>query len=322
MPNNDQPWLGVDLGGTNIQAGVMVGDGKLLARDSTKTKAEEGADEVIGRIEKVIAKVLDGAKLKAGEVAGLGIGAPGAIDTNKGVVVKAVNLGWSDYPLAKTLSKKLDLPVLVDNDVNVGTWGAYRAGAAKDFNDVLGIFIGTGIGGGLVLDGKLYHGHHMSAGEIGHTVMCADAPLGRRTLENLASRTSIANQLAALIRASHPSVVTDLTEGDLSKIRSKVLAKAFEQKDPLTVQVITEAARVIGIAIANTITLLSLEAAVLGGGVTEALGKPFAKLVEKSFREHVFPANLGDCPIVASTLGDDAGVIGAAWLARDVLGGK
>jgi len=322
MPKNDQPWLGIDLGGTNIQAGVMVGDGKLLARDSTKTKAEEGSDQVISRIEKVVGKVLDAAKLKPADVAGLGIGAPGAIDVDKGVVIKAVNLGWADFPLGKALSKKLDLPVLVDNDVNVGTWGAYRAGAAKDYQDVLGIFIGTGIGGGLILDGKLYHGHHMSAGEIGHTVVCADAPLGRRTLENLASRTSIANQIAALIRSSHQSVISELTDGDLSKIRSKVLAKAFEQDDPLTVEIVTEAARVIGIAIANTVTLLSLEAAVLGGGVTEALGKPFAKLVEKSFRQHVFPPDLADCPIVASTLGDDAGVIGAAWLARDELGGS
>lgn len=319
MPKEDQPYLGIDLGGTNIQAGVMVGDGKLLATDSVKTKAEGGPDTVLERIEKVIGKVLDDAKLKRKDIAGLGIGAPGAIDVSKGVVIKAVNLGWKDFPLAKALGKQLDMPVLVDNDVNVGTWGAYRAGAARDYNNVMGVFVGTGIGGGLILGGELYHGHHMTAGEIGHVVVDADAPLGRRTLENLASRTSIVNQLTALIRSSHESIITELTDGDLSKIRSKILAKAFEEKDPLTVEVITEAARYVGIAIANTMTLLSIEAAVLGGGVTEAIGKPFAKLVEKAYRQHVFPPELADCPIIASTLGDDAGVIGAAWLARDRL---
>ena len=319
MGKLDQPYVGVDLGGTNIQAGIMVGEGKLLARDSTKTKAEEGDKEVISRIVKVVRKVTDAAGLKHDDLAGLGIGAPGAIDVKKGTVIRAMNLGWTDYPLTKVLDKELGLPIVVDNDVNVGTWGAYRAGAAKDFEDVLGVFIGTGIGGGLVLGGKLYHGHHMTAGEIGHVVVDADAPLGRRTLENLASRTNIANQLAALIRASHPSVITELTDGDLSKIRSKVLAKAFEQGDELTVEVIGNAAKYIGIAIANMATMLSFEAALLGGGVTEALGKPFVKLVEKTYREYAFPETLKQCPIVGSTLGDDAGVVGAAWLARDIL---
>lgn len=319
MAKADQRYIGIDLGGTNIQAAVMVGDGKLLARDSTKTKADQGAEAVIDRIEKVVDKVVATAGINRNDLAGLGIGAPGAINVNDGVVIKAVNLGWEDYPLAKTLKKRLDLPVLVDNDVNVGTWGAYRAGAAQKFSNVLGVFVGTGIGGGLVLGGELYHGYHMTAGEIGHTVVNADAPLGRRTLENLASRTNIVNLLTALINASHPSAITQITDGDLTKIRSKVLARAYESDDALTHRVIADAAHYIGIAIANNVTMLSLEAAVLGGGVTEALGKPFVKLVEASFKEHVFPAELADCPIVASTLGDDAGVIGAAWLARDRL---
>ncbi len=319
MGKQDQHYIGIDLGGTNIQAGVMVGNGKLLASDSVKTKANEGSEAVLGRIEKVVNKITESAGLTRKDIAGLGIGAPGAINVKTGVVIKAVNLGWKDFPLAKTLKQMLNIPVLVDNDVNVGTWGAYRAGAAQKFNNVLGVFVGTGIGGGLVLEGKLFHGYHMTAGEIGHTVINADARLGRCTLENLASRTNIANLLTALIQASHPSDITEITGGDLTKIRSKVLAKAFEQNDELTRQVIADAAHYIGVAIANTVTMLSLEAAVVGGGVTEALGKPFVQMIEQSYRKHVFPSELAQCPIVASILGDTAGVIGAAWLARDLL---
>ena len=309
-------YLGIDLGGTNIQAGVMDAKHKLIARGRTKTKADQGSDTVLERLCKLADEVLDEAKLKRSDVAAAGIGAPGAIDVKTGTVITAVNLRWDHFPLSSKLSKMLDMPVIVDNDVNVGAWGEYKLGAAQGSDEMLAMFVGTGVGGGLVLGGKLYHGVNLTAGEIGHTVVDADAPLGRSTLENLASRTSIVNQLTQLIRANHPSVINDITKGNLSKIRSKVLAEAIEKKDPLTTQIVQQAAVYVGTAAANTVTLLSLPCVVLGGGLTDALGDTWVKMVRASFDQRVFPPELRKCKIVAGTLGDDAGILGAALLAQ------
>ena len=318
MGKNDNPlYLGIDLGGTNIEAGIVDAKGKVLVREETKTKAEGGAKAVLDRIVKVSETLLGDKKVGKGKVEAVGIGAPGAINIQTGTVIEAVNLGWSKYPLKKNLEKKLSLPVVVDNDVNVGTWGEYKAGAGRRHKSLMGIFVGTGIGGGFVLDGKLFHGHHFTAGEIGHTVLVANAALGRRTLENVASRTAIVNNLAALISSNQESLITELVDGDMSKVRSKVLTQALSQEDPLTVRVVGDAARYVGIAIANAVTLLSLDAVVVGGGLTEAMGGTFVAMVREAFDEHVFPAPLKRCKIVASTLGDDAGVIGAALLARE-----
>lgn len=319
MPKEDQPYIGIDLGGTNVAAAVCIGD-KVLSRDKTKTKADQGADAVIKRIEKVVDNVIDTARVSRDDIAGLGIGAPGAINVKKGTVIEAVNLGWSNYPLGDILQKRVKIPVVVDNDVNVGAWGAYKFGAGQGHKSMLAIFIGTGIGGGLIIDGELYHGHYFTAGEIGHTVVNAGGSLGRNTLENLASRTSIANLLAQLIHSSHESVISELTDGDLTRIRSKVISQAVQRNDELTKRVLADAARVIGISIANTVTLLSLSCVVVGGGLTEALSKTWIQQIRQSFEEHVFPPEIKKCRIVASTLGDDAGVVGAAMLARDRLG--
>lgn len=322
MAKNTTPYIGLDLGGTNIQGGIVTPDGKVLVRDSLKTKADQGSDVVLKRIRKVVDCLLEKAELKLDGVAGVGIGAPGTVDATKGVVETAVNLRWTNYPLGATLSKDLKLPVVVDNDVNVGTWGEHAAGAGKGHDDLLGIFVGTGIGGGLVLGGRLYRGALQTAGEIGHTSVLPDAGLGRRTLENLASRTSMVNLLNQLMAANHQSSIRELTNGDPSRIRSKVLAEALRSKDPLTSAVVEQAAHYVGIAIANAVTLLSLRCVVVGGGVTEALKTPWIEQIRASFDKHVFPPQLRKCKVVASSLGDDAGVVGAGLLAHQALSEK
>lgn len=309
-------YLGIDLGGTNITAGVLDGQNKLIARKRAKTKAERGSERVIRRIVKLVEEVTAAAELEPGQLGGLGIGAPGVVDTQRGVVIEAVNLRWSNLPLASRLREAVDLPIFVDNDVNVGTWGEYQLGAGRGYQELLGVFVGTGIGGGLVIQGKLYRGSRHSAGEIGHTILNADGPRGRRTLENLASRTAVVDQLRQLIRANAPSQLLELSEGDLDKIRSKALAKAVAAKDPLTLEVLEQAAAYVGTAIANAVTLLSLPCVVLGGGLTEALGPWWVEQVTQAFAARVFPESLQSCRIVPSGLGDDAGVIGAALLAR------
>jgi glucokinase len=315
MGKSRKLFIGVDLGGTNIQAGVLDGDDRLLSQKKSKTKPEDGAEAVIGRIAAAVQEAVKDAGAAARDIGGLGIGAPGAVDVERGLVVTAVNLRWNNYNLAKHLGRATGLPVTIDNDVNVATWGEYVMGGAE-YPDLLGVWVGTGIGGGLVLGGRLYYGYHQSAGEIGHTVLHADAPLGRRTLENTASRTAITQLLTQLIQSNHDSRISQLVDGDLSKVRSKVIAKALEDGDPLTKEVVRQAARYVGTAIANSVTLLSLPWVVVGGGFTTALGKPWVGWVKEAFEEHVFPCKIKSCRLTASQLGDDAGMIGAALLAR------
>ncbi len=308
------PTLGIDLGGTNIQCGVVI-DGKVASRDGTKTKAAEGSDAVIKRLVKLCDEVLEKASLNRKDIGALGIGAPGSINIKKGEVIKAVNLGWADFPLRDILSKEMGMPVVVDNDVNVGAWGEHQAGAGKGFDDLFAIFVGTGIGGGLVLNNQIYHGTHHTAGEIGHTLLRADAGLGRRSVEDLASRTNIVNLLRQLIEGGRPSIIPELVDGDFSRIRSKVLSQALKKEDPLTMEVAKRAATYVGMAIANTVTLLSLPCVVVGGGATEAMGKLWMGWIREAFDAYVFPTELQSCKIVASTLQDDAGLLGAGLLA-------
>ena len=318
MPDNS-PYLGLDLGGTNIQGGVVV-DGKVIVRDSTKTKSAEGSEAVIKRILKLCDGLVDKADLKKGDIAGLGIGAPGAVDHRSGTVIKAVNLGWEDYPLAKVLGKEVKWPVTVDNDVNVAAWGEYRAGAAKKLKKVdslLAVWCGTGVGGGLVLNDKLFHGARFTAGEIGHTIVRSGAGRGRRTLEDLAGRKNVVELLTRLMQTGHPSAMHDIIDGDFGRIRSKALAAALQEDDPLTTELLKEAATTVGHAIASTVTLLSLPAVVLGGGVSDALGDRWAKWVRNAFDDAVFPEVLRSTEVVAGVLGDDAGVVGSALLAQE-----
>ncbi|MCE9592075.1 MAG: ROK family protein [Planctomycetes bacterium] len=320
MGKETRSFIGVDLGGTGIKVGVLDAKNRLLGTEKTKTRSEEGSGAIVKRIARTVREAMEEARVKPANVGGLGIGAPGVVDINKGIVIQAVNLRWNKFPLAKLLRDELKMPVTLDNDVNVGTWGEFVLGAARGHNDVLGVFVGTGIGGGLVLHGKLYHGHFLTAGEIGHVTMYPGMVRGRRTLENNASRTAIVNLLSQLILSNHPSKLSEITGGDPASTRSKAIAQAVAKDDPLTIEVLKSAAEHIGIAIANVVTVMSLPCVVLGGGLTEALDKRWTEWVAESFENHVFPPELRHCKIVTSKLGDDAGVVGAALLARERLG--
>lgn len=318
---NDPLYLGIDLGGTNIKAAIVDEDGHVYGRAQAKTKGQEGFDAVMDRIMVVAREAASAAKVEWRHLAGAGIGAPGPVDPARGVLFGAVNLGWKEVPLGEVLSNKLLLPVTVDNDVNVGAWGEFYVGAGRACHgNMLAIFSGTGVGGALILDGDIYHGPHFSAGEIGHTVIQAFAPAGSRTLEQLASRSAIARRLADMARSGHASVLPKLVDGDLDAIRSKVIAKALKMGDPLTCAVVDDAARALGVAAANAVTLLSVPTVVLGGGLAEALGDELLRRVKQHFAVSVFPPErAGQAQLVVGTLGDDAGPVGAALLAAERL---
>ena len=200
-----KPVIGIDLGGTNMQIGVVGEGGKVLGTARKKTKAADGMEAVLARLAEGVNEACVDAKLARESIAAVGIGAPGAVDPVKGVVLEAVNLRWSDVALANILTKKLGVPTFLDNDVNVAVYGENKVGAGKNASDLLGVWVGTGIGGGLILNGELYYGTFMTAGEIGHTILLPNNPPGHRSLEHNCSRTAVVDRLVRLIESNHPS---------------------------------------------------------------------------------------------------------------------
>ena len=311
--------LGIDLGGTNIQAGVVNERGQVLGRAKVKTEAQDGFDNVMDRVASAAREACEDASVPISAIHTAGLGVPGPIDPEKGVVVEAVNLRWNNAPVVMALSDRLGVPVYADNDVNVAVYGEWRVGLGRQTPNMLGVWVGTGVGGGLIINSQLHRGAHHSAGEIGHMMLYPGAHLGSRSVEHNCSRTAITHELMKLIRSNHSSIVTSLTDGKLHKMKSKVLAMAYEQGDDLVQTVVNDAADRLGIAIASVVTLLSIDRVILGGGLVEAIGKPMVDIVRDSVQREVFPESLRSITVEASVLGDDAGLVGAALIAIDEL---
>ena len=318
----DQVVVGVDLGGTNMQIGVIDAEGKIIGRCKRKTKAHEGRDTVIKRLVEGVWRAMEDAKTPREKLFGVGVGAPSAVDFDRGVVIKAGNLGWEDLPLRDILAKELGaretgVRVALDNDVNVAAWGEAQLGAARGRANVLAVWVGTGVGAGLVLDGRLWRGPRHTAGEIGHVVLFPGGQPGFMTVEDVCSRTGIVNALRRLLPMYPDSALHKLIAekaDETGSIGSSAIARAYEKDDELARRVVDKSADFLGIAIANIVTMLSIDCVVLGGGVTEALRGPYVARVTKSFERAVFPSVLRKTDIVASSLNDDAGVYGAAML--------
>lgn len=314
---NSGPVLGIDLGGTNMQFGVVDANGKVIGRAKKKTKAEEGLEKVIDRLVDGANDAAKEAKLTLEELQAVGIAAAGAIDTPNGVILESPNLGWRDVPFRDLLKKRLGRPVVLENDVNGAVWGEYLLGGGKGRGDCFGVWVGTGVGGGLVLNGRIYRGDFFTAGEVGHTVIDPHEPRGLGKLEERCSRTGMSRLILARLHAYPKSMLHEMIDRATGITGSKMLAKAYDAKDPLTVDVVHEAADLLGQAIANWVTVLALDTVIIGGGVTEALGKPYLDRIRASFEAWVFPDRCKKCKLLATTLLDDAGLLGAAMLARE-----
>jgi glucokinase len=313
---SDRPVIGIDLGGTNMQIGVVDERNRIVASCRQKTMAQEGLEGVLERIADGVARACAEANIQMADLEAVGIAAPGAIDMPRGIVLEAPNLRWRDVPLRDLLARRLELPVVVENDVNGAVWGEYCVGAARGRGDVLGVWVGTGVGGGLVLNGAIYNGPRYTAGEIGHTIVRPDAPALSRTLEDLASRTGMSRLINDRLREGVDSTLDPGPGSEGGTTGSHDLARAFAAGDALAVEVVHLSASMVGVAIANVITLLALDLVLLGGGVTEALGEPYLQQVRRRFRAEVFPARNRECPIELTALRDNAGLLGASLLAR------
>lgn len=314
---------GVDLGGTKIMTGIFDEALNPVGLAKITTKAHRSPDAVIDRMVRCIEDAVDDYDLEMKDLRGVGVGAPGSVEAASGKVLFAPNLGWKDIPLREELEKRLPCPVFVENDCTVSTLGIYVREFESKPKHLIGIFLGTGIGGGLIIDGHPYGGYNHTAGEIGHMVLKADGPLcgcgNRGCFEALASRTALFNQIRTAVKAGQKTVLTDILRGDLSKLRSGSLRKAIRKGDEFVQKLVLEAARYTGIAVASLINILNPEVVVLGGGIMEALEEEVFPTITKTAREYVMPGTGQGVQIVASKLADNAGIMGAAVLAHQSL---
>ena len=314
--------IGMDLGGTKILAAVVDDDGRIVAEAKVKTRPEKGPDTVIERMAEAAREAVQRLKLPWDAIRGVGVGAPGPVDPDAGIVHHTPNLpGWEEVPLASQLGESLGVPVFLENDVNLGTLGEYMLGAGQGTKDMVGIFVGTGIGGGLILDGKLHSGYRHAAAEIGHMILLADGPVcgcGKRgCVEALASRTAIERDIWLGIRAGRKSLIPELTGGEPERLTSGVLAQAMRESDPLVSEVVGRAQWYLGLLTASIVNLVDPEMIVFGGGLIEALGDDFLLPIRVTARQYfIQQAGADKVRIVATKLGDHAVVLGAAALAR------
>ena len=306
-------WIGVDLGGTKILAGLFDDDFTLLARSKQPTGSEVGPAGVFARIAQAVEAVIREAKIDPAHVRGLGLGIPGQIEHATSKVRFAPNLGWKDYDVLAAIPPEWTWPVVVENDVRMGTYGEFVQGAAKGACHVFGIFVGTGVGGGFIFHGELFNGFNGHAGEVGHVVM-----EWRRgtTLESIAGRKYQLRRAKEMIDDAPKRVRKEWKGIDLAKVKSSQLAEFYQKGDPVALKVVDDAARAVGAAIASVVNLLSPEVVVIGGGVAGALGESFIERVWDFAQRYTLPGSTNGVRCVAAALGDDSGIVGCAAFAR------
>jgi glucokinase len=310
--------VGFDLGGTKMLTSVMDSQFKILSRVRKKTKGYMGGDSGIDRIVEMIKTAIAEAGIPLSKIGTIGIGCPGPVDMDKGVLISAPNMGWENMPIKKRLEDALNCKVFVTNDVDAGVYGEYRFGVAKDTRCVLGIFPGTGIGGGCVYEGKIFTGRRITCMEIGHTRIIPGGPLSSTghegTLEAIASRLAISTQAAqAAYRGQAPNLMKEAGT-DLSQIRSGMLANAIKDGDKSIENIIKHACYNIGVSAASMIHVLAPDMIILGGGLVEAMPELFLNQISQSAREWLMPAYKNITEFKVAKLGDDAAVLGsAAW---------
>ncbi len=320
MQSDGKVYVGVDVGATKILAAVFDRKLKPIAVGKAKTPREAKAEVVVDAISEAVRGVL----AQAGEVpglAGVGVAVPGPLDRAKGIVRYTPNMGFHDFPLGKELTGLFGAPAFLENDVQAGVLGELRAGALRGAMNAVGVFIGTGVGGGIVINGEIYRGATGSAGEVGHMIVqeggasCGCGNYG--CLEALSSRTAMAKEAAAQAASGKAPALFEEAGTDIRKYRSSALFKSVAAGDKGVRRSVDRAAWWLGVGLANLVHLLNPEAIVIGGGVATRFGKKFVQAAEASMEEHLLPGMSGTVRVLLSELGDLAVPTGAACAAME-----
>jgi glucokinase len=318
--------IGVDLGGTKMHVAAVDEAGELLAQARGKTHPEEGADAVIGRLADLVRDVAAQRGAALADIAAISLGVPGEVNEDSGVVDTAPNLGWVDVPLAQSLSSSLGLDgartrIFLDNDVRVATLGEHAYGVGKGSRTMVGLFVGTGIGGGIIIDGKPHRGGRGSAGELGHMCLAPDGPrcsCGHRgCAEALASRTAMERDVRAALKRGHKS---KLKLGKKQRLTSSAIAKALDDGDKVMHKVWGRALKQLGLLVGNLVNALDPEVVVIGGGLAERLGEEMVRPIrEVAYERFLLERDRERVHIEATQLKDAGAPLGAAYLARQKL---
>lgn len=315
--------ISVDMGGTKILASVINSKKGIIARYKKPTNIEAGPKTYVKDIAEIVSRVVQNSKIKKSSIAAVCLGVPGSVNPITGVIGLAPNLKLKNFQMKSRLEKLISYPILMENDVNLGALGIKNFGVGKKSTNMLAVFVGTGIGGGIIIDGKIYRGHNFVAGEIGHMLVQKNGPkcgCGKKgCFEALASRTAIVNNIINDVKkGKKKSVLFDLIKSN-QRIKSGALKNAVAKSDKVVVTRINEACETIGDVLGSVANLMNFDMIVLGGGVIEALEDYMMPRIKKEFNNHVLDAAAKGVKIVASKLGDDAAIYGGIALAEEFL---
>lgn len=310
-------YAGIDLGGTNIAVGIVDEKGEIVAKKSTKTLHERGYEAVVADMAKLYFELLEETGIKEDDIVSAGIGTPGSVDKEKGAVIYANNLDFYDVPIADELKKHIKKPVFVDNDANCAAWAEFMAGIAKGFSTSVVITLGTGVGSGVIIDGKLQGGFNFCGGELGHMVIDVNGPkctCGRDgCFEVFSSATGLINMTKEFAEKDKNSKIWDYTKE--GKFTGRTAFQAAKEGDKTAKAVVDNYIKYLAIGVANIINIFQPEIFVIGGGVSNEGDNLINPLKEKVFSQtYTNPNVVPMCDIVRAKLGNDAGIIGAALL--------
>ena len=313
-------YIGLDIGGTKIAGALVSGTGKILTRTKTSTPKKVKAKDIYTCITDAIDELIHAGGVLRSLIKGIGVGVPGIVDTRNNHILAAPNIALTGFPLSVSLKRKYRMRIAMANDVNAGLLGEAWLGAAKGLSHVVGIFPGTGVGGAVIIDGKLLLGAQGAATELGHVIVSIDGPLchcgNRGCLEALTSRWAIERDIRLAVKAGRNTIVTKLNDGKLDMIKSRILKEALSKNDAVVKSVMTKAARVLGKSAVSLNHTFNPQAIIFGGGVIKACGHFILPIVAKEINADPFFKKFNTCKILPSRLGDDAVLLGAARLAQ------
>ncbi|MBX3073596.1 ROK family protein [Candidatus Obscuribacterales bacterium] len=313
--------IGIDFGGTKVLAGVVnTKTGELVATSKKKTKQASEQQQLLRKLTIVIEEAVEQAGINFDKIKSIGIGVAGMVDRERGILLSGVNIGASNLKIAEPLIDHYGIPVKLGNDVEVATLGEMHFGAGKKCNNLICVFVGTGIGSGIVHDGAIYHGQTGTAGEIGHTILFPDGRLcncgGHGCLEAYASRMAIARQVVAGIKRGVDTSVAGEIDENKGLLRSRTLSQAVLDGDNLVTRSVIHAAKFLGVGLASVVNFYNPERIILGGGLVEEVGLYFDVAVEE-LQHRALPIPGAAINVKKAKLGDFAGIIGAAMLAQN-----
>ncbi len=313
-------YIGIDLGGTNIAAGLVDEEGRIVLKDSVPTLKGRSYEAIVKDMAMLVQKIINDAGVDIKEIKSIGIGCPGVMDSSEGVVVFANNLNFRYVPLRAEMQKYFSLPVFIDNDANVAAFAESVAGAAKGARYSIAITLGTGVGGGIIIDGKVYSGFKSAGAELGHMVIMVDGEqctCGRKGCwEAYASATALIRQTIQAAKENPDSLINKLVDGDMSRIDAKTAFDAAKQGDETGKKVVEKYIGYIAEGLTNIMNIFSPEVVVIGGGVCKE-GEYLLKPLREKVAASVYSPDVLKPDIRVAQMGNDAGIVGAAMLGRD-----